>query len=81
MHKYGFDELYQTLFASGSRKIGAFCDSLGDRLLIDGLVVNGSANLVNWISARVRKIQTGYLYHYAFAMIIGLLFFLTKIFL
>ena len=81
MHKYGFDKLYQILFASGSRKIGAFCDSFGDRLLIDGLVVNGSANLVNWISARVRKIQTGYLYHYAFAMIIGLLFFLTKIFL
>lgn len=81
MHKYGFDELYQMLFASGSRRLGIFLDSLGDRLLIDGLVVNGSANIVNWLSARVRKIQTGYLYHYAFAMIIGLLFFLTKIFL
>ena len=81
LHKYGFDELYQMLFASGARKIGSFCDSFGDRLLIDGLVVNGSAKIVNWFSAKARKIQTGYLYHYAFAMIIGLLFLLSKLFL
>jgi NADH-quinone oxidoreductase subunit L len=80
-NKYGIDELYQTVFASGSRKIGAFCDSFGDRLLIDGLVVNGSAKLINWFSVKVRSIQTGYLYHYAFAMIIGLLILLSKVFL
>jgi NADH-quinone oxidoreductase subunit L len=80
-NKYGIDELYQTVFASGSRKIGAFCDSFGDRLLIDGLVVNGSAKLINWFSVKVRNIQTGYLYHYAFAMIIGLLILLSKVFL
>ena len=80
-NKYGIDELYQYLFASGTKKIGSFCDSFGDRLLIDGLIVNGSAKIVNWFSARVRKVQTGYLYHYAFAMIIGLLFFLTRMFL
>jgi NADH-quinone oxidoreductase subunit L len=80
-NKYGIDELYQIVFASGSRKIGAFCDSFGDRLLIDGLVVNGSAKLINWFSVKVRNIQTGYLYHYAFAMIIGLLILLSKVFL
>jgi len=79
--KYGIDELYQMLFASGSRKIGAFCDSFGDRLLIDGLVVNGSAKIINWFSAKIRVMQTGYLYHYAFAMIIGLLILLSKVFL
>ena len=75
--KYGFDELYQMLFATGTRKIAAFCDAFGERLLIDGLLVNGSANVLNWFSGRVRKIQTGYLYHYAFAMIIGLLVLLS----
>ena len=80
-NKYGIDELYQTVFANGSRKIGAFCDSFGDRLLIDGLLVNGSAKIINWFSVKVRNIQTGYLYHYAFAMIIGLLILLSKVFL
>ena len=76
-NKYGIDELYQALFATGSRKIGSFCDSFGDRLLIDGLAVNGSAKIVNWISSKVRGMQTGYLYHYAFAMIVGLLLLMT----
>ncbi|MEM7402035.1 MAG: NADH-quinone oxidoreductase subunit L [Pseudomonadota bacterium] len=80
-NKYGIDELYQALFATGSRKVGAFCDSFGDRLLIDGLVVNGSAKIVNWFSSKARGIQTGYLYHYAFAMIIGLLILLSRVFL
>ena len=79
--KYGIDELYQILFATGTRKIGSFCDSFGDRLLIDSIIVNGSAKVINWFSVAVRKIQTGYLYHYAFAMIIGLLFLLTRMFL
>lgn len=80
-NKYGIDELYQMLFANGSRKIGAFCDSFGDRLIIDGLVVNGSAKIVNWFSSKVRTLQTGYLYHYAFVMIIGLLVLLSKVIL
>lgn len=72
-HKFGFDELYQILFATGTRKISVFCNSFGDRLLIDGIVVNGSAKVVDWFSAKARKIQTGHLYDYAFVMIIGLL--------
>jgi len=80
-NKYGIDELYQTLFASGSRKLGAFCDSFGDRLLIDGILVNGSAKMVSWFSSKARGMQTGYLYHYAFAMIIGLLILLSTLIL
>ena len=57
LNKYGIDELYQIVFASGTRKIGSFCDSFGDRLLIDGLVVNGSAKIVHWFSGKARKIQ------------------------
>ena len=68
-------------FATGARKMGAFCDSFGDRLLIDGLVVNGSAKIVNWFSSKVRNIQTGHLYDYAFVMIIGLMILLTGLFL
>jgi NADH-quinone oxidoreductase subunit L len=81
MNKYGIDELYQMLFATGARKIAAFCDSFGDRLLIDGLLVNGSAKVVNWFSSKVRAVQTGHLYDYAFVMIIGLMVLLGGLFL
>ena len=81
MNKYGIDELYQALFATGARKIGAFCDSFGDRLLIDGLLVNGSAKVVHWFSSKVRAVQTGHLYDYAFVMIIGLMILLGGLFL
>ena len=46
---------------------------LGDALMIDGLIVNGSARVVGWVSSVVRHVQTGYLNHYAFAMITGLI--------
>ena len=65
------------LFATGTRKISVFCNSFGDRLLIDGIVVNGSAKVVDWFSSKARKIQTGHLYDYAFVMIIGLLILLS----
>ncbi len=45
--------------------------------LIDGLAVNGSARVVGWIAAVSRLLQTGYIYHYAFGMIIGLLAMVT----
>jgi NADH-quinone oxidoreductase subunit L len=71
--KYWVDEVYQTIFAGGSRAIGSTLSYLGDRLLIDTLLVNGSAKVVNFVAHRVRYLQTGYLYHYAIAMILGLL--------
>ena len=75
--KYWFDEIYQSLFAGGGRGLGRALWRGGDATLIDGVVVNGSANLVGRIAAVVRRVQTGYLYHYAFAMIVGLLVLLS----
>ncbi len=71
--KYYFDELYQALFAGGSRAIGGLLWKGGDVAVIDGVAVDGSARLVEWLSGVVRRVQTGLLYQYAFAMIIGLI--------
>ncbi len=73
MNKYGFDRFNEIFFAGGSRLMGKILWKAGDTFLIDTLVVNGSANTVGWLSGIVRRIQTGYLYTYAFAMIIGLM--------
>ena len=75
--KYWFDEIYQAVFATGSRGLGKILWLVGDRGLIDGLAVNGSAFSVGWLASIVRHVQTGYLYHYAIAMILGLLLLLT----
>jgi len=72
LNKYGFDELYQKVFADGSRWLGEQLWQWGDRTVIDGWLVNGSAALVNKSSLLVRRLQSGLVYHYAFAMIIGL---------
>ena len=71
--KYYFDELYQWLFAKGSVRAGKLLSAGGDQGLIDGLLVNGSANLVGRMAQGVRQLQSGYLYQYAFTMILGLI--------
>jgi len=71
-NKFYFDEINQFVFGKGSVGLGKALWKVGDVALIDGLAVNGSARVVGWLSGVVRRIQTGYLYHYAFAMIIGL---------
>ena len=71
--KYYFDELYQWLFARGSVRLGKLLSAGGDQGLIDGLLVNGSAKLVGRLSHGVRQLQSGYLYQYAFTMILGLI--------
>jgi len=73
LNKYGFDDFNQAVFAKGARGIGQALWSGGDRVLIDGLVVNGSAKVIGWVAGVVRHVQSGYLYHYTFAMIIGLI--------
>ena len=70
--KYWVDEVYYTVFAKGSRLLGSGFWKGGDMVLIDGLVVNGSAKVVAWLAGVMRHLQTGMLYHYAFAMILGL---------
>ena len=71
--KYYFDDLYESVLAGLGRGVGGGLWRVGDERLIDGLMVNGSARGVGWLSGVVRRIQTGLLYHYAFAMILGLL--------
>ncbi|MCK4707050.1 MAG: NADH-quinone oxidoreductase subunit L, partial [Gammaproteobacteria bacterium] len=78
MNKYWFDNVYQKVFGEGSVSLGKGLWKIGDMGLIDGLVVNGSAKLVKLGSSFARRIQTGYLYHYAFAMIVGLIYLLTE---
>jgi len=73
LDKYGFDRFNEWFFAGGARGLGNVLWRGGDVALIDGLVVNGSARMVGWWSTLIRRIQSGYLYHYAFAMILGLL--------
>jgi NADH-quinone oxidoreductase subunit L len=70
--KFYFDEVYQAVFARGSVGLGTALWRVGDVALIDGAAVNGSARVVGWLSGVMRRLQSGYLYHYAFAMIIGL---------
>ncbi len=72
INKYYFDAFNQKVFAGGSRRLGAFLWRYGDAKLIDGFFVNGSAKSVGWFSSVVRRLQTGYLYHYAIAIILGL---------
>ncbi len=73
VNKYGFDVFNDWFFAGGARGTGRLLWQIGDVGLIDGIVVNGSAKFVGWWSGVLRHIQSGYLYHYAFAMILGLL--------
>ena len=73
INKYGFDDLYQFLFAGGSRAIGHGFWRLIDIGTIDKLFINGSANNIGWLASKVRQIQSGRLYDYAFVMFIGVL--------
>jgi NADH-quinone oxidoreductase subunit L len=76
-NKYGFDSFNEKVFAGGSRLIGSKLWKIGDVSLIDGVMVNGTANLIGRISSKIRHMQSGLIYHYAFAMIIGVFLLLT----
>ena len=76
-NKYYMDKFNEVVFAGGARLLGTGLWTVGDKGLIDGLVVNGSAKVVNWFSKVTRLWQSGYIYHYAFVMIIGVLGFLV----
>ena len=78
-NKYGFDNFNERVFAGGARLIGDKFWKIGDIQLIDGTMVNGTASLIGRISQKVRHLQSGLIYHYAFAMIIGV-FLLLSIF-
>ncbi|HZP87382.1 MAG TPA: NADH-quinone oxidoreductase subunit L, partial [Burkholderiales bacterium] len=76
-NKYYFDWFNDWFFAGGARRLGGLLSNVGDRSIIDGFFVNGSAKVIGWASALLRHMQSGYVYHYAFTMIIGLFALLT----
>jgi len=75
--KYGFDEFNDWFFAGGARLLGRGLWKGGDVAVIDGLLVNGTARLVGRMAQVVRHFQSGYIYHYAFAMLIGVIVLMT----
>jgi NADH-quinone oxidoreductase subunit L len=77
LNKYWFDELYSWVFARGARALGGGLWRRGDQSVIDGFFVNGTAHLVERFSRLVKAFQSGYIYHYAFAMLIGVFVLVT----
>ncbi|MET0282155.1 MAG: NADH-quinone oxidoreductase subunit L [Steroidobacteraceae bacterium] len=71
-HKYYFDWINENIIARGARGLGTVLWNAGDRTVIDGTLVNGSAYTVGRLAGIVRRVQTGFLYSYAFWMVIGL---------
>lgn len=76
-NKYYFDWFNENVLSRGARGIGSVLWKWGDQFLIDGAIVNGSWKLVGWVSGIVRRVQSGYLYHYALAMILGVFVLMT----
>ena len=76
-NKYFLDWFNENILARGARLLGTGLWKGGDRALIDGLLVNGSWRVVGWISSKVRHLQSGYLYHYALVMILGIFVLMT----
>ncbi|MEO8739374.1 MAG: NADH-quinone oxidoreductase subunit L [Casimicrobiaceae bacterium] len=77
VNNYYFDKFNDWFFAGGARRIGTLFSEVGDRSIIDGFIVNGSARVVAGTARLLRQLQTGRVYHYAFAMILSVFFLLT----
>ena len=75
--KFFMDDLYINVFAPIARGIGRFLWTIGDMVIIDGLIVNGSAKVVEWYSRVLRKVQSGYVNTYATFMVLGVILLLT----
>lgn len=76
-NKYYFDWFNENVLARGARALGTGLWEVGDQKIIDGVLVNGSWKVVGWVSSVVRRLQSGYIYHYAFGMIIGVFVLMT----
>jgi NADH-quinone oxidoreductase subunit L len=76
-NKYYLDWINENILARGARALGNGLWKAGDQFLIDGVVVNGSWKAVAWVSGVARRVQSGYLYHYALAMILGVFVLMT----
>ena len=76
-NKYYLDWFNENVLARGARVVGMGLWKVGDQKIIDGALVNGSWKVVGWVSSMVRRLQSGYIYHYAFGMIIGVFVLMT----
>jgi NADH-quinone oxidoreductase subunit L len=76
-NKYYLDWFNENVLARGARGLGTVLWKGGDQALIDGAMVNGSWKLVGWFSGVVRRLQSGFIYHYAFGMIVGIFVLMT----
>jgi NADH-quinone oxidoreductase subunit L len=76
-NKYYLDWFNENVLARGARGLGSLLWTVGDKAIIDGLIVNGSWRLVGWVSSLVRWFQSGFLYHYALVMILGIFLLMT----
>ena len=72
-NKYYVDAIYENVFARGARMAGQLFHNVGDRGLIEGVLIGGSTRLVSWVAAISRVFQSGYIYHYALAMMAGVI--------
>lgn len=70
-HKYFMDAFNEKVLAAGARLVGKGLWKAGDQSIIDGLAVNGSARTIGWLASLIRHLQTGFIYDYAIAMIVG----------
>ena len=77
-NKYGFDSFNQKYIAGGLVSLGNALWKWSDSKLIDGLIVNGSAKMVNWFSKAIRGMQSGYIYHYALVIAVAVVFFIGR---
>lgn len=77
VRKYGFDDFNQIVLVRGTRDVGRVFYDVSDVKVIDGVCVNGSGWLIRWFAQTARRAQTGYIYHYALAMVLGILVFLV----
>ncbi len=76
INKYGFDAFNDLVFVRGGKAFGKLFYRVGDCMFIDGLLVNGTGKTIRWFAGKGRYLQTGYLYHYASVMVLGLIVFL-----
>ena len=76
-NKYNLDWINENILARGARALGVGLWKGGDQAVIDGTLVNGSWKLVGWIAGLVRRMQTGYVYHYALVMLLGIFVLMT----
>lgn len=72
-NKYFVDWIYENVFARGGRALGKLFWNVGDKGIIEGIFIGGSTRLVGLVAALSRVFQSGHIYHYAFAMIVGLI--------